>query len=369
MRLAHQLSVVAILLALTAAAAAAPVAERITAANASRLFGGSDAVGGLDDWYVSNGVVEAIVDDVGPQADLVALLGAAVPPRQSSGARSGGTLVDVGLVGHNNDQLGQMFSVAGLSSANFVDYRQITAGTAGDVATVTATGILPGFDVDDSPVPPTDLEVVTTYTAAGSDPFLTITTTVTNHHPSNMAFGLFTILDPIIWTQKGPVPFSPLPQRGFRHGLLDLRRPLEAVERPLFAAGPGNLGPDDGPLDPVTGAGTGEVAYGLLPVELSIDPDGDGPAAPIVSPFRTLFGASTNTTSAFGLAPPSSPPGLPAGGVLRSIRRLYVGGRNDVASVANVMLPVIAAREGFATGTISGIVTRADGSTTAASLT
>ena len=71
-------------------ALAVPAAEEVTAANAAtRLFGGSDADGGIDDWYLSNGVVQAIIDDVGPQDDLVALLGPAAPPKVSEFAFTG----------------------------------------------------------------------------------------------------------------------------------------------------------------------------------------------------------------------------------------------------------------------------------------
>jgi hypothetical protein len=100
-----RLAVAAMVLLAGALAGAAPIAERITAGNAdARLFGGSDPAGGIDDWYLSNGVVEAIIDDAGPQADLVPLLGAAAPAKQNSGASTGGTLVDLALVGHDNDQ-------------------------------------------------------------------------------------------------------------------------------------------------------------------------------------------------------------------------------------------------------------------------
>lgn len=41
-----------------ASASAQPVAERVRVANApTHLFGGTDADGGIDDWYLSNGVV------------------------------------------------------------------------------------------------------------------------------------------------------------------------------------------------------------------------------------------------------------------------------------------------------------------------
>ena len=355
------------LLCVAAAANAQPVAERVTAGNAAaRLFGGTDAAGGIGDWYVSNGVVEAVVDGVGPQDDLVALIGSAAPPKQSSAAATGGTLVDLGLVGRDNDQLGQMFSVAGLSSDNTLRYQEVTASVAGDTATVTARGVVDGFDTGATPIPADDLEAVTTYAAGGTDPFLTVTTTITNRHPTNAAAGLGAVLDPIIWTQRGIVPFSPLPERGFRHGVLDLANPLVALEQPAFAAGPGSVGPGDGTIDPVTGAAANEVAYGLLGVEVSVDQDGDGPGAPVVTPVDRLFGVSNNTTTALGNLPATAT--LQPGGVLRYTRRLYVGARNDVASVANPILQALAARQGFATGTISGDVDASDGTDVAASV-
>lgn len=354
----HRLAV-ATLVWLAGSAAATPIAERITAPGAAaHSFGGSDVIGGIGDWYVSNGIVEAIIDDAGPQEDLLPLLGSATPPKQNLAAGTGGTLVDLALVGHDNDQFAQMFSVAGLSNSNRIFYRTVAASVTGDTAVVTATGGVRGFDSGASPVPPDDLEVATAYSTSGDDPFLLVTTTITNRHPTNTATGLGTLLDPITWTQRGPIPFSPLPSRGFRHGVLDLSNIVVGLEFPLFAAAPGNLGPDDGVLDPATGTGTGEVAYGLLPIELSVDDDGDGPGAPLVRQVQTLFGVSNNTTTALGPTPITA--GLAPGAVLRYSRRLYVGDRNDVAAVTDRMLPVLAGRFGFAVGTISGDVDATD---------
>src|SRR5690606_34002412 len=157
---------------------------------AETLFTGTDADGGIDDWYLSNGVVQAIIDDVGPQADLVPLLGASAPPKVSEFAFTGCSLIDLGNNGQNNDHLTQIFTVGGLSTSNFILYNGISASTTASSATITCTGNLLGFDTGPSPVPPEDLQVVTEYTAAGSDPFLTVVTTVTNTHPTNTAMGL-----------------------------------------------------------------------------------------------------------------------------------------------------------------------------------
>src|SRR5262245_40213404 len=122
----------------TAGAQAQLVAQRIGAADTGLLFGGTDAEGGIGDWYLSNGVVQAIIDDVGPRADLVAVLsGPTVPPMQSQIAATGGTLIDIGRVGANDDQIPQMFIVGGLSTANFVLYDTIAAPAPG---TIRASG-------------------------------------------------------------------------------------------------------------------------------------------------------------------------------------------------------------------------------------
>ena len=104
--------VVLAVLSLPLAAHAQYVASQVTAGNAaSVLFAGTDADGGIDDWYASNGVVQVIVDDVGPQADLVPLLGGNAPPKVSEFAFTGCSVIDLGRNGHNNDHLTQLFTV------------------------------------------------------------------------------------------------------------------------------------------------------------------------------------------------------------------------------------------------------------------
>ena len=123
----------------TAGAQAQPVAQRIGAGHTGLLFGGTGAEGGIGDWYLSNGVVQAIIDDVGP-ADLVDVLpGSTVPPMQSEIAATGGTLLDIGRVGANDDQIPQKFVVGGLSTSNFVLYDAISAPAPG---TIRASGTL-----------------------------------------------------------------------------------------------------------------------------------------------------------------------------------------------------------------------------------
>jgi hypothetical protein len=335
------------------------VAEPITRENAAeRLFGGTDADGGIGDWYLSNGVIEAIIDEIGPQTDLPA--GVTPPPKQSEAGTTGGTILDLGLVGANNDQLNHMFTLGGLSGASVVAYDSITASTTGSSATLTMTGGLAGF----APLLPSELPVVTEYVAAGNDPFLTIRTTLVNQGGTTV--GVSGFLDVFPWTTRAIVPFSPQPGRGFHHALLDLANPLLAVEVMSYAAGPGNVSPTDGVMDPETGTRSQEVAYGLLGVEVRRDRDGPGGNPPVVSPVDLLVGVSSVDASALGNA--LAGPGLPPGGSLVYERRLYVGDRNDVASVANHMIRELAPRIGFATGTLSGDVDASDTADVAASV-
>ncbi len=338
-----------------ASAGIAPVAEQVTVANAAdRLFGGIDADGGVDDWYLSNGIVEVIIDDVGLQGDLPA--GVTAPPKQSEAAFTGGTIIDLGRVGANSDQLAQMFTVGGLSTENFIVYDSIKATSTASTATITVTGRLLGFD----PVLPEELPVVTEYSLAAGDPFLTIVTTVTNEG-SDLASMLGGFLDVFIWTGRAQLPFSPLPERGFSHPVLDLADPFAALEQPAFAAAPGVLRPADGPVDSVSMEACGEVAYGLLGVRALLDEDGDGPIPPFKDEaVNRLFGVSSHDITAMGNFPLTFG-GLDPTGVVRYERRVYVGTRNDVDSVAGPMITELAAREGYETGTISGDVDARDG--------
>jgi hypothetical protein len=344
---------------LAAATPALPTAVQIDAGNTALLFGGTDAEGGIGDWYVSNGVVEAIIDDVGPVPDLVGVVPpASVPPMQSEINPTGGSLLDAGRVGADDDQLAQMFTVGGLSTSNFILYTGISAPTAD---TVRASGglLLPPVSVAPSPC----VAIETDFTAAGSDPFLTITTRATNNCGANAPFGGF--LDAFIWTLRGIVPFS-AGGLGFDHPILDLANPAPALELPTFLAAPGTVGPADGIMDPANGTASGEVSYGLVPVQVVVDQDGAGPIPPVVTAVNAFFGVSSTLVTALGNLPTIA--ALSPGGTLAYTRRLHVGARNDVRSVADTILPDLASRTGFATGTISGDVDAADTADVAASI-
>jgi hypothetical protein len=357
-------ALVAVLALLSPARPAFSTAVQINSGNTSLLFGGTDAEGGIGDWYVSNGVIEAIIDNVGLAPDLVGVLTApdVAPPIQAEINPTGGTLIDLGLVGQNNDQLAQFFTVGGLSTSNFILYDTVSAPTAD---TIRATGKVLFPTVSVTPC----IDIVTDYTAGGSDPFLTITTTATNNcGVSAGEFGGY--LDVFIWTIRGIIPFSagaaPTGGKGFDHPVLNLSNPALALEFPTFLGGPGLVRPADGIMDPANGTTCGEVSYGLVPESVTLDSDGPGgPNPPVTTAVDSLFGVSSTLVSALGnnpIAPPDPD------GTLTYVRRIYVGNRGDVRSVSDGIVPELASRLGWGSGTVSGDVDAADAANVEASI-
>jgi hypothetical protein len=339
---------------------ALPTAQKIGAGDTALLFGGSDAHGGIGDWYVGNGVVEAVIDDVGIQSDLTVTVGSGnEPPITSEFSPTGGTLLDLALVGADNDQLPQMFTVGGLSTSNFLLYSGISAP---DANTIRVTGgiLFPPLSVAPTPC----LSVVTDYQALGSDPFLTVTSTATNGCGVALT-GFNGLLDVFIWTtSRAIIPFSGggFPAgggaKGFNHPALDLSNPVLSLELPVYMAGPGIVDAADGIFDTANSTTCGAVSYGLMGVSVVRDPDGPGGAGPdINAAVNNLFGVSDGLISALGNNVGLVPGGVPAGGTLTYTRRIYLGDKNDVRSVSNYIFAELATR-GLAmpvvNGTISG---------------
>ena len=146
---------------------AALVSKQVGAADTGLLFGGADAEGGIGDWYLSNGVVQAIIDDAGPVADLVGILPAGqVPPKQSEINPTGGTLIDLGRVGADGDELVQLFGVGGLATDKFFFYDTVSSPAPG---VIRASGSL---SLPPLSVPPGGcVGAVTDYAVAEGDPF------------------------------------------------------------------------------------------------------------------------------------------------------------------------------------------------------
>lgn len=336
MRKIAVLAFVFVTLPVPASAASPFVAEEITTSNASqRLFGGSDPAGGIGDFYLTNGVVEAVIDGAGDQGDLVSL-GVHVP-KQNSAAPTGGYLVDLARRGKHNDQLSQVLLVVGIDFNQIPRYERVEASVQTDAAVVRSIGTVP-FDADGpGPGGATQLGIVTEYLARGVRPSLTLRTTITNPGPQPVP--LADVLDASIWAGKGPLPFTPLPGKGFHHHTLpDFSQPQNLV--PAFEVAPyvvavGMLDERDGPMDDAAERPSGGACYGFVSGGATLDPDGEGPlpAAPAVgSPL--LFGLNNTLTTAVGFAGPNV---IPPGGSFSYSREIFVGTRSDAAACTDMI--------------------------------
>jgi len=364
------------------AACKACSAQRVTAANASTLlFGGTDAAGGIDDWYLSNGKVQAIIDDIGPAETGVA--GVTVDKTSSNAVETGGSLIDVGVNGKNNDQLPQSFNVGGLSLANVFIFRQgdeakwglpagnnpcAAPGNANcpldpadtDCAAITVYGVMLGACTTPTSYCSTrtnpKLFVRTTYKACNGKSFLDLRTEVWNQTGNPQ---LLPIFDIFLWGSRGVIPFAADRGRGFTHPILDLSSAdslLAAFTSAPYFAAPGNVSKLDGIM--ARGKPSEAVSYGYYSLGADIDSNGGeagGTVTQIFAPNSLLSLQSpflSGATVSLGISV------LNGQSVIYN-RRLLVATRNDVAGVVgDAKNPdSILKQTGLPLGTVTGKIT------------
>ncbi len=91
----------------------------------SRRIGGSDAIAGLGDWYLSNGVLCAAVLDSRQEGQLIS---------------TGGTLIDLGHCGRDDDQFVGLEPLFNLSRHEILAVSELQAEVGRDSARIVATG-------------------------------------------------------------------------------------------------------------------------------------------------------------------------------------------------------------------------------------
>jgi hypothetical protein len=359
-------------------AASALVAEQVTPAKAAKdLFGGSDAVGGIGDWYLSNGKVQAIIDEIGTTTTTS---GATVDLTSSQTVETGGTLVDLGLNGKNNDQIDQVFNTGGLSLANVFIFHQtdekywadpyipgaampngnpcVTVGASNttcplDVVTdpsnvncaaITVYGFMLGTCKSSTDFCSTrtnpKLPVRTTYKVCGSERAIHLHTEVWNQSGNPQTLPVF---DVFLWGGRGLVPFAataPLSGTprggGFTQPMLDLSsvsNVMKALTLAPFFAAPGNENPADGIM--AHGKKVGTVSYGYYPGDSWIDSNGplSGGTITDVSGGGLASLQSTLLSAAAPFLLLEGKPTVPNDGSVVVERTIVVGLKNDVASV------------------------------------
>ena len=362
-------------------------AVQITTANANALlFGGTDAAGGIGDWYLTNGKLVAIIDNIDTETISTVSGNATVDLTSSNAVQTGGTLIDLGLKGKHNDQFPQGFNTGGFSLANVFLFRKgdetvwgLPLGnnpcatvessnslcpTDPDCAAITVYGIMLGSCTSATDFCSTrsnpKVRVRTTYKACKNQRTLWVTTEVWNQTGNAQQLPIFDVL---LWGGRGLMPFVPDKGRGFTHPILDLSNTsaiLAAMTSAPFFAVPGNVDAKDG-----LGARNkkvGAIAYGYFS-DGGID-DSNGPAlggtqTPIAGPFETI-GLQGGFLSAATL-PTLLGPTLPNNASRIFERRIIVGDRNDPAAVIGdqrnpesiLLLSPLSSQLGTVSGTLS----------------
>lgn len=221
--------------------------------------------------------------------------GVTVDKTSSNAVETGGTLIDIGLNGKNNDQIPQFFNTGGLSLANVFIFRQgdeafwgassnpcTSVGTANaacpadrqcrlgktsctvdadcavyagdtcqdDCAAITVYGVMLGTcktptDFCSTRTAPT-MHARTTYNVCKDHKIINLRTELMNNSGSTQSLPIFDVL---LWGGRGLVPFAADKGQGFTHPILDLSSTsailADLTGTPYFAA-PGNDGPLDG---------------------------------------------------------------------------------------------------------------------------
>lgn len=326
------------------------IARQVTVQTAATdLFAGTDADGGVGDWYLSNGVVQAIIDNIGFQGDVFQATGRLLPI-QNEVAASGGTLIDLGLVGHNNDQFDSMFQVVNFSQGNPIIY--VPAGVAlgnpslppviarVDEAAGTASLTVFGFVLFGPSTPSTPtIPAVTEYSLRRGENFIRVSTTITNRASDPVA--IFSIVDAIVMANRGNLPFAVYPGRGFNHPVLNIADPTPAIGIFPYVGIIGRVSPEDGIVDTAAMLPAGEVSY------------------TVVSPDNfVIIGVNSDLVSATGNLPQG--PILPGENISYE-RRIIVGDRNDIASGSDAALEQLGPVYGFPTGAVRGQLVAPDG--------
>jgi hypothetical protein len=305
---------IALQVCLASSAGAQLVAERITNANfATHHVGGPDADAGVDDWFMSNGMICAVISD---------------PEHESPLAPKGGVLIDLGHCGRANDQWAVLQPMMNLSQAHVVPVTEISAGTTTGEAWIRTRALFAG------------VEVVTTYSLSLSEPTaLRVSTEAKRLEPGDSLFSIGTIL---MHTSGQTRPFSLLRKRpeasiGFEYPPSD-RRSLFSLVNALVASD----------LNILVGAeGMPSISYGIEQLGASVsaeDRTTESLRTFVVTglhftAFNTLtrpawFGDSGDPPSVLDLARIPFID-LEARTLLQNESRIWVGDRSDVSSITN----------------------------------
>ncbi len=303
-------------------------------------MGGTDFDGGVGDYLLRNDLIEAVVLAIGETPDF----GVAYAPENLP---SRGVLIDIGTRGQRNDQFDELHQAINFDWINdriqyFGADKDLPAPSfenEGATASITVHGFASlSFGgktyatIDDGTLP-----VVTTYSVTRGNPWIDISTVVTN--TLSKPVPLITVGDVDITAGKGRMAFQPFPGLGpVPDAKLDPGNPLTYAQWSYLVM-PGNNRPEDGPANN-DGSPAGEVCYAYAPTAPETEMVGYG------------FNLGSVTSKSFDLNllakalggdQAAIVPLLLLPGETRSYdRRLFVASKNTVDACLSLMRPQLA---------------------------
>lgn len=153
--------------------------------------GGSNALASVGDVLISNGKAVAVIAGIGNQNYVDS---------------NGGTLMDLGTVGDNNDAINQIFQVTGILPGDTVKYTSLELiNEAPRRVAVQAKGTLDGHP---------EVPVYTVYEMRPCEPGIRIRTEIVNSSPDPQ---LWFTADAYYWSKREPIPFTAELGGGFDH--------------------------------------------------------------------------------------------------------------------------------------------------------
>ncbi len=291
-------------------------ARLLTAADIAGM-GGTDFKGGEGDYLLRNDEIEAVILAIAETPDFgIPVVSETLPGR--------GVLIDLGTRGDKNDQLGEIVHLVNLD-ANLIFYTTFLGfSNVGPTSSLTVAG--PVF-LD--PLTTGSITAVTVYSVTDGNPWVDVTTTVTNHNPFPVP--VFSIADADVTVTRGRLPFTPFPARGHKPPPLDLSSPFSAIGVFNYVTTAGNNGPADGPTNN-DGSPSGEVSYTIVPGSVTT------PLIGLASALVTIAGNTFDLAAVAGGSPPTIGP---LGGTLTHMRKIVVGRGNSVEASLDAALPTL----------------------------
>ncbi len=252
-----------------------------------------DTIAGPGDFFLRSDRITLVVDDAGDPDHIAA---------------SGGTLLELGVAGSSYDHLNQVSQLFTGRQGATIDYDAVGAENAGTIARIVATGEVHGR---------AGFPAVTTYELRTCEPFVRITTEVTNDSGEDLDLPIGELgpltLDVIFWGTRSLRPFCPGSSgEGFSCPEFDISNPIASTGGYPFVAAYARSGP---------------------PFSLAIFSPSEG----------EVFGVNDEQVSALG--PPSAVAAtLPAGETVRYERRIAISdARSDVAASADIAMDALRA--------------------------